>query len=249
MLRGIDERPVRWIVEEQLAAAVSHVPAEDFEEAPLNERIRDLRWLEPRAVAHQTVTARLHELSPAVLPLSFGTVFRNEERVRDLLRNAGSSLRERLERVAGRSEWVLAVHRDAEAALASLDASPRLRGLLAEVQTAPPGRAHLLKRRLAEARQAELRRADAEVEARLSTALGEVADAVFSEPLPAEAAERPMWRGSLLVGRAREADLVQALDGLRQELESRGYSLVLTGPWPAYRFGGLESRQAHARAV
>ena len=247
---GIDERPLRWVVEEHLAAAVSDVPATEFDEAPLNERIRDLRWLEPRAVAHQAANARLHELSRAVLPLSFGTVFRSDERVRDLLRGEGSNLRERLARVAGRSEWVLAVHRDDDAALASLEASPALRRLQAEVEAASPGRAHLLKRRLVEASHEEMRRVDAEVETRLDSALGSVADAVFAEPLAAEAAERPMWRGSLLVDRAREPDLLKALDSLRQELEPRGYSLLLTGPWPPYRFGGLEpSRQVHAPAV
>jgi Gas vesicle synthesis protein GvpL/GvpF len=246
-IAGIDDRAVRWIVEDDMAAAVSDVPATEFDETPLNEHVRDLRWLEPRAVAHQAVNARLHELSGAALPLSFGTVFRHDDRVRDLLREQAASLRERLARVAGRSEWVVAVHREAETALASLDASPGLRTLQAEVDTASPGRAHLLRRRLAEARQDALRRADAEVEARLSLALGEIADAVFSEPLPVEATERPMWRGSLLVERAREADLVQALDRLRAELEPRGYTLLLTGPWPAYRFGGLEPRQEHAR--
>jgi hypothetical protein len=229
------------VVEQQLAAAVSDVPASDFEEGPLNERIRDLRWLEPRAVVHQAVNARLHELSPAVLPVSFGTVFRNDERVRDLLRDEVVTLRERLERVAGRSEWVLAVHRDDEAAKSSVQASPSLRSLEAEVQSASPGRAHLLKRRLAEARHEELRRGDADVEARLSSALGRVADAVFTEPLPAEAGERPMWRGSLLVERAREADLLKVLASLQEELEPRGYRLLLTGPWPPYRFGGLET--------
>jgi hypothetical protein len=239
-VRGIDERPVRWVVDGNLAAAVTDVPASEFDEAPLNELIRDLRWLEPRAVAHQAVNARLHELSEAVLPLSFGMVFRNDDRVRDLLREESSTLRERLDRVAGRSEWVLAVHRDQEAAVTSLEASPALRSLQAEVEAASPGRAHLLKRRLGEVRHEELRRVDAEVQARLSSAVGQVADAVFAEPLPAEAAERPMWRGSLLVDRARQSNLLQVLDTLREELEPRGYSLLLTGPWPPYRFGGLE---------
>jgi Gas vesicle synthesis protein GvpL/GvpF len=246
---GIDGRPVRWIVEAGLAAAVGDVPAADFDEEPLNERIRDLRWLEPRAVAHQTVNARLHELSPALLPLAFGAVFRSDDRVRDLLRDLRPDLRERLARVAGRSEWVVAVHRNEAAALASRDASPTLQALNAEVQAASPGRAHLLKRRLADARQRELRRLDAEVEARLSASLAGVAEAVYPEAVPVEAIERPLWRASLLVHRARQVELVRALDELRLEFEPRGYSLLLTGPWPPYRFGGLEPRQAHVRAV
>ena len=248
-VHGIDDRPVRWVVDEDLAAAVSQVPATDFDEAPLNERIHDLRWLEPRAVAHQAVNAHLHEHSPAMLPVAFGAVFRSDDRVHELLRDEGPALRERLAAVAGRSEWVLSVHRRQDAALASVEASPALRALQAEVEAASPGRAHLLRRRLAEVRQQELGRVKAEIEGRLSAALADLADAVYPEPLPAQATERPLWRASLLVARTREAELVRVLDELRSELEPRGYSLLLTGPWPPYRFGGLEPRQVHARAV
>jgi gas vesicle protein GvpL/GvpF len=248
-LRGIDERPVRWLNEHDLVAAVSDVPPAEFEEAPLNDHVRDLAWLEPRAVAHQAVNARVHELSPAMLPLAFGAVFRADAGVRDLLRTQALTLRARLDQVAGRSEWVVTLHRDEAAALASLDISPRLRELHAEVQTASPGRAHLLRRRLVEERKRELGRVDAEVGERLASVLAELADAVYPEPLSAEAIERPLWRASLLVARSAESALLRGLDGLRAELEPRGYRVLLTGPWPPYRFGGLDSRQVHAGVV
>src|SRR5579884_3187587 len=84
-LWGIEGGRVRWIEEAGLAAAVSDVPRGDFDEEPLNARIRDLAWLGPRAEAHQAVNAQLAEQAEACLPLAFGTVFRTDDRVRELL--------------------------------------------------------------------------------------------------------------------------------------------------------------------
>ena len=69
-IKGINAQPVRWVVDDGLAAAVSDVPAEDFDEAPLNDNVRDMAWLGPRAVAHQDVNARLHEQGEAIVPLA-----------------------------------------------------------------------------------------------------------------------------------------------------------------------------------
>ena len=249
-LAGIDGRPVRWIVDGDLAAAVSDVPAEEFEQEPLNARVRDLHWLGPRAVAHQTVNAQLHERAEALVPLAFGTVFRDDERVRDLLRREREGLRERLTAVSGRAEWVLALHRVGDPDVAALERhSPAVRELQAEIASSSPGRAHLLKRRLAELTGQELARLDAEAVDTILEALNGLADAVYVEPLPAEAAERPLLRASLLVARSGEAHFLETIERLRERWPERGYQLLLTGPWPAYRFGGLQPYERHAGAV
>jgi hypothetical protein len=85
------------LVEDNLAAAVSDVLAEDFEEAPLNARVQAMGWLGPRAVAHRQANAELHERVEALLPLAFGTVFRDEGGVRDLLITLSAALTKRLE--------------------------------------------------------------------------------------------------------------------------------------------------------
>ena len=143
----------------------------------------------------------------------------------------------------------MALHRDEAAALAGLESRPAMQALQAEVQAASPGRAHLLRWRLVEERRRQLAEVDAEVGQRLVETLDELADAVYPEALPSEAVERPVWRASLLVTRRTEPGFLRTLDGLRAELEPRGYRVLLTGPWPPYRFGGLESGQVHAGAV
>jgi hypothetical protein len=239
-LAGIDDRPVRWISGSDLVAAVSDVPSEDFEEEPLNQHIRDMQWLGPRAIAHQDVNERLWEQSAASVPLAFGSVFRDDDRVRELLRSEGVGLRQRLAAVEGRGEWVIALHRvTAPSATEVAQNSDALRKLQAEIAASSPGRAHLLRRQAATLERDEARRLDAEAAVALASALGGAAEEVFPEALPADAVERPLARLSVLVHRSKEATFLAAVEGARERWPEPSYRVLLTGPWPAYRFGGL----------
>jgi hypothetical protein len=245
-IEGIDGRRVRWISEGQLTAAVSDVPAAEFDEAPLNAGIKDMAWLASRAIAHQEVNHRLHEVSVAIVPLAFGSVFRDDPRVRKLLQEQAGSFVQRLETVRGRSEWVVALHRVQEPEAEAFDeVSSAVRELRAEVANASPGRAHLLKRRLAEVERQELRRLDADVVADVLGQLNEGADDVFREVIPTDAVERPLLRASVLISGATEVTFVELIETLQERWRRHGYQLLLTGPWPPYRFAGLPSDERH----
>jgi gas vesicle protein GvpL/GvpF len=239
-LSGIDARPVRWIAEGGLAAAVSDVPSADFDEQPLNERVRDMSWLGPRAVAHQEVNYRLHADSEASVPLTFGTVFRDDDRVRQLLRDQAAVLAERLAAVRGSAEWVVALHLMQEPDAAYLSqASPAVRALREQIDLSAPGRAHLLRRSLAELQRDESRRLQRAAAEDVLSSLGQVAAAAYPEPLPSDTVERPLLRASLLVRREAESRFLDEVDFLRARWPEPVYRLLLTGPWPPYRFGGL----------
>jgi hypothetical protein len=241
-LQGIDGAVVDYVTEGGLSAAVSKVRPEDFDEEPLNERVRDMSWLAPRAVAHQEVNYRLHGMAAAMLPLSFGTVFRDEARVRDMLRTNAAALQGRLARVQGAAEWVVTLHLVSEPdPEAVAERSPAIRAARAEIAAANPGRAHLLRRGLAELEREEARREQAEAADNVLASLRTVSRGVFQEPLPTDAVERPLVRASLLVARASEEAFLADLERLRQRFAEPTYRLVLTGPWPPYRFGGLET--------
>jgi hypothetical protein len=239
-IAGIDGAPVRWVIAGELAAAVSNVSAEDFEDEPLNARVRDMAWLGPRAVAHQAVNARLFEIADACLPLAFGTVFRDDERVRVLLTRQSTELGARLTKVRDRAEWVVALHllrapTDADV----VAASPALQSLRRQIAESSPGRAHLLRRQLAALAHDEARRIQHDAASDVLDTLDEVATDVYREPLPADAVEKPLLRASLLVRRGDETSFMDAMDRLRRRWPEPTYRLLVTGPWPAYRFGGL----------
>jgi hypothetical protein len=239
-VKGIDAQLVRWVVGEGLAAAVSDVSSDEFDEAPLNEQVRDLSWLGPRALAHEEVNDKLHEDADAIVPLAFGTVFRDDDRVQQLLRDERPSLEARLAAVRGCAEWVLALHLvqtpDAEQIA---QASSEVRQLRAEIESSSPGRGHLLKRRLTQLEQDASRELQARAAEDLLRQVRDVSADVYAEPLPSEAVERPLVRATALVQRVDEPRFLDQVERLRAQWPEPTYRLQLTGPWPPYRFSGL----------
>jgi gas vesicle protein GvpL/GvpF len=237
IITGIDDSPVRWVEGPELVAAVSDVPEADFEEEPLNEHVRDMAWLGPRAIAHQDVNQRLFEASEAIVPLAFGTVFRDDARVQQLLTHESARLHDHLARVSGCAEWVVALHLLGQPEVREVAA---VKALKSQIEASAPGRAHLLRRQLATLERDEARRIQSEAGTHLMHALRTIALEVFQEPLPAETVERPLLRASVLVRRDAENEFMEQVDGLRERWPEPSYRLLLTGPWPPYRFAGLQ---------
>jgi hypothetical protein len=239
VVHGINGAPIRWLHADGLYAAVSDVPEEEFGEQQLNAGLTDMTWLGQRALAHQGVNQQLHEAADALIPLAFGTVFRDDARVLAMLRQQRTSLRERLERVRGRSEWVVAVHRVAKP---DTGQSSAVQALQAQIAEAAPGRAHLLRKRLADVERDAARELERAAVERVEQVLRGTAKDVYAEPVPSDTVDRPLLRASVLVSRAREAEFVAAIDGL----QTSSYHVLLTGPWPTYRFAGLEQQRVTA---
>jgi hypothetical protein len=239
-IAGIDDGPVRAIREGDLAAFVGDVSERDFDEAPLNAHLADLEWLAPRAERHQRVNAQVFERADALLPLSFGTVFRSEDSIRRMLRDRHDDLTARLAAVRGCSEWVVTVRRDTARAGVALEAhDPSLAQLSRDLETSQPGRRYLLQRQASEVRRRALRSTDTTAAAEVAEAVEHVARRVFREPILTGAAEtgQAVARLSALVERARESQFCDVVDALGARWLERGYAVERTGPWPTYRFG------------
>jgi hypothetical protein len=238
-LRGIDGGRVETIVEGRLLGATSAVPASDYEEAPLNERLQDLEWLAPRAAAHQEVNGKLLEIADAVIPLAFGAIYRDDEGVRELLRTRADDFADRLRAVEGRAEWIVSIERDGSAA----PTGGAVGALDAEIAAAPPGRAFLLGKRRDEVIREERRTRDAALAEETWATIEAIAERVYREPLIEDPTAAAIARFSVLAHRDREIELGDVVRRLGGSGVSEGYRVRLSGPWPAYRFGGLPSER------
>lgn len=238
-LRGIDEGRVEGIVEGALLGVTSAVSAADYEEVPLNEHLQDLEWLAPRAASHQEVNGRLLEAADAVIPLAFGAIYRGAAGVRDLLRTRAEDFADRLDALAGRAEWIVSIEREGLAiptggAVAALDR---------EIAAAPPGRAFLLGKRRDEVVRDERRARDAALAEETWATIEAIAERVYREPLIEDPTATAIARFSVLAPRDREVELGDVVRRLGASGASEGYRVRLSGPWPAYRFGGLPSER------
>ena len=238
-LRGIDGGRVEAIVESQLLGVTSPVPASDYDEEPLNERLQDLEWLAPRAASHQEVNGKLLGLADAVIPLAFGAIYRDAEGVRELLRTRADDFADRLRAVEGRAEWIVSIERDGSAA----PTGGAVRALDAEIAAAPPGRAFLLGKRRDEVTREERRTRDAALAEETWATIEAIAERVYREPLIEDPTVAAIARFSVLAHRDREVELADVVRRLGASAASEGYRVRLSGPWPAYRFGGLPSER------
>ena len=234
-LTGIDDSPIGCVVEGRLLAAASDVDEAEWSEAALNEHLRDLDWLAVRAAQHQAVNGRLLELLGTVLPLSFGTIYRDDERVRQMLTEDAADRSAQLDSLDGHAEWVVTVARDADAAPDDAE----VRALDEKIAASPPGRAFLLDKQRGTTLSRSVERRDSEAASDALTILNEVAVRTYQEPVVSGGTDAVALRASILVARERESALAKAIGELETRLGERGYRVRASGPWPAYRFGSV----------
>lgn len=234
---AVEGRNVRTLEESGLVALVSDVPAEGFEQSSLDENVRDPAWLTPRATAHQSVNSAAHEQCAASLPVPFGTIFRGDDRVREMLRTRVDELTARLASVQGRGEWVAGLHRDTVQAAEHLS---RVSEAVAGREPAPvsAGRRYLQARKTEGERREELRRLDEEAANAAHALVSRVSKRAFEEPIVQGAGDL-VARTTYLVRGEDEPRFRTAVEHFNADWRERGYELRVTGPWPAYRSSGV----------
>lgn len=235
----VEGRPLRTIEEGELVALVSDVPAASFEQAALDEKVRDGEWLTPQAAAHSAVNASAHATAAALLPVPFGTIFRSDERVREMLRTRAAELRARLEAVRGRSEWVVGLYRDTPRAAEHLSRVREAAGAREAVAAATgEGRRYLQQRKREGEVREDLRRLDADARTAFDALLRASSDRAFEEPVVDETGDL-VARATYLIARDAEDGLRRSVEAFNHQWRDRGYELRATGPWPAYRSSGV----------
>ena len=237
--QGLERGAVRAALEAGLAAIVSDVPAEDYDQSALDERVRDGGWLTPRATAHQEVNAAAHAALDAVLPVPFGTIYVSEDRVREMLRARTEELRAKLASVRGQGEWVVGLHRDVVRAAEHLSTVSDAMAHREHVATGP-GRRYLEERSSETARRTELRGLDDAAAASAHEMLARVSRHSFEEPVVQDAGDL-VARTTYLVRREDQHRLADAVQRFNGDWATRGYELRATGPWPPYRSSGAGS--------
>jgi hypothetical protein len=233
--------PLRTVREDGLAAIVSEVPLDEFGEDAIGGRLGDREWVEAKVRAHEDVLERA--LEAGVVPFRFGTVFRGEEPVRELLRERAELLRVSLRRVADKREWGVKVLVDDDELASWTAATDERAGELAdEAEAASAGRAYLARKRLEQVvREEGGERAAAwarEVHDRLAAQAAE-ARTVAIPPAELSGYALPIaLNGAYLVTRDGEDAFAAAVEECRRDFAGRGLELAVSGPWPPYNFVG-----------
>jgi hypothetical protein len=234
-LPGIEaSRRASAICEGALAAVVSNVEPGEFAETRLREHLSDLTWVEATARAHEHTLEQLRRRA-TVIPMRMCTVYRTEDRVREMLRREEAALREGLEKLEGKTEWGVKVLAD-----------PRLRRSAHSERpsgddAASPGgtgTAYMERRRHerdAVERAGELMEAAAaQIHERLRAT---AADGLAAPLRPTDDDACEMILNGVYLVRDAEIERFHAcIRELQDTFGPLGLELEPTGPWPAYNF-------------
>ena len=225
-LMGIGEgdNPVYTVHHGDLAAVVSDTPLKLYD--PTRENV----------LAHELVNEAVMK-EHTVIPMSFGTIFRTEADVVELLRSTGTAFSEVLTTIRGKIELGLKVVWDRENVVAELEEHDEaVRGLRNEIANTTTDSTYFARVQLGRLVQAGL-------EARAN----ELVSAIYGELRPLSVATRAnkligenmILNAAFLVERAKELEFDAAVEDLSQRYQHL-LSFKYTGPWPPYNFVNIK---------
>src|SRR4051812_31116883 len=241
-LGGLGHAPLRVVRHDDLQAVTSDVSLDEFGPGVIDERLKDLSWVEQKVRGHDAVVKAL-SAAGTVIPCRFCTILRDPEQALAALRRHHQAIHQTLERIDSKKEWGVKL-------LADTRATPSAASPSDEASTPDTGRAYLLQKK----RQPPQR----EQRDELLRAAREAAEACHLElsALAADSALLPTrdrggsrgWHLALnaayLIPEPDTATFHARVDALAQQYRPHGLRIDLTGPWPPYNFAALDLSEA-----
>lgn len=234
--RGLDRTVIRLVANSDLAALVSSVDAAAYSGEATGPSVQDPEWLSPRAVAHDSLITWAADRG-AVIPFPMWVMFGDDAAVSSMLHARSAQLCETLHDVSEAREFSVRVSGDASAlASAAETTDSTLRQLERQAQSAPPGQAYLLRRKLAESRKQATRETALRIADDTHTALSALsrASAVRGARAPGDAGI--LLDAAYLVANDRYDAFRSALTETIGTYAPSGIRFDFTGPWPPYHF-------------
>jgi hypothetical protein len=215
---------------QDLAAVVSDTPIVIYD--PTRENV----------LAHEFVNETVMR-EYTVIPMSFGTVFRSEEDVCELLRSTYQAFMDVLEKMQDKIEFGLKVLWDRDKVIADIEkTNDEIRRLKDEINRNTQSSTYFARMQLGRLVEAALEDTGNAFVADIHESLKQVAVASRSnKPI----GDRMILNAAFLVDRAREKEFDEKVKEI-----SRKYEVMLTfkytGPWPPYNFVNIKLKLERA---
>lgn len=229
---GEGEHPVYTVHHGDLAAVVSDTPIRIYD--PTRENV----------LAHEFVNETVMK-DHTVIPMSFGTIFRTQDDIVELLRSTYKALEDVLEKMQDKIEFGLKVLWNRDEVVARLEEEDeevsRLKGELGNGGQGSTYFARMQYGRLVEAR----------LEERANDYVGDIHESLKPVAVASRSnkpiGERMILNAAYLVNRAEEDAFDDAVKDLSQKYEEV-LTFKYTGPWPPYNFVNIKLKLERADA-
>jgi hypothetical protein len=242
-LAGIAGSAVRIVSVGPVSAVISDVPADVYDPANIDERLKDLAWVAQQGVAHETVVAWFVD-NAQILPVSLFTMYSSVQALQDAVFPRSPELASELKRLSNKREWDIKISFDEKKLQQHAGKlSPRIALLDKAIAESTPGKRYLLEKKRADLLKDEvLGAAHVMANEALDYARSD-AELTRILPIPRTTEILPViLHAALLIDRRVESKLAETLERERSRLERHGLTLQYSGPWAPYRFTGDDDR-------
>lgn len=215
--------PLRWSQSGPHYALCRETPQDEFQGPGSEENFANLEWVTRRAVAHQGVIDAARLQTP-LCPLPLGVLFRDEEKLDDFLSRNASAVAEFFAETSEREEYGVKLFAKEQAEQGAPVAKPS--------SGADRLRQKLAARHAAEDQATRLDTFVAQTRRDLEAITPRVRDRKVVSDLR-EDGYAPL-AGFAVLADQNEAERLQEWGATQSQND--GFSLEITGPWPAYAF-------------
>jgi hypothetical protein len=265
--KGIDNGENIFSVKyEDIEALISYVPLNEYNEESLKEKLEDVGWIVPRAQAHERIIESVMQFC-AVIPIKFCTIFKDQSKVSETLRQNYEEFKSLLDYLTDKQEWGIKIYVDCDKISQVLSAeissgapqvrstrsvetlsraaegsSAKIRELDEQLSVASEGAAYFLQKK----RDDILKESSEEIVPALAEKIYEKLQPWAVESRRNKLLSRSSTGRSddmilnvaLLLTKSDVAKLKMKIDRLAAGYRRKGFLFELSGPWPPHNFCG-----------
>ena len=232
-----------------LEAIVSKVSSEEFDSETVQIKAReDPNWIKEKALAHEKVieeAMRKDDNFLSLIPIRFGTIFKEEAGLKKTLDKDYSKIEQVLEKIRGKQEWSVKVYLKDKGKFeqAIKKGNPAIKEKEKEITSLPEGMAFFMEEELKELVSQEAEKEINNIAESIFESLKKhTANSARNKILKKELTGRrePMvLNAAYLVAEEKIEDFRKGIEDLNQKMQVRGFCLEYSGPWPAFNFTQL----------
>lgn len=245
--KGIDGKGEVFVIPfRKLEAVVSRVSLEEFSSEEIQKKAQEnLNWIKEKAVIHAKVieeAMKNNEENLSIIPMKFGTVYKEEKTLEEALDKHYEQLKETLKRLEGKQEWSIKVYlADKKNLEQKIKTESRvIKEKEKEIASLPEGMAFFMEEELKELISREI---DKELKETIKDIFERfkiyAEEAGEGKILKKELTGRPepmVLNASYLIRKERIEDFKTDIERLNKDLKEKWLSLEYSGPWPPYNF-------------
>ena len=245
--RGIDGNgEVFTLAYRELEAVVSKVSLEEFTSEEIqNKAQEDMNWIKEKAIIHEKIieeAMRRDDKVLSLIPMRFGIIFKEVEKLEKTLNEDYSRIKEVLDRIKDKQEWSVKVYLKDRKKIEQMikEKSEVIKEKEKEIASLSEGMAFFMEEELKDVISKEVNKELDNIAEDLFESLSKQATAsVKSKILDKELTGRrePMILNlAYLIPMEKIANFKTEAECLNREIQSKGFYLEYRGPWPVYNF-------------